>query len=109
MIDKLLQVVKASVPTNMPVLVLADRGIGTSPALCQAVEALGWHYLFRVSWQTKIITAQGELTGLHFGLVSDESLPYPNPPHFLYRIRRIRPIGSPVGSRNWGQVAIPTW
>ena len=28
------------------VLVLADRGIGTSPDLCRAVAGIGWHYGF---------------------------------------------------------------
>lgn len=61
-IERLLCAVKAGVPDGVAVLVLADRGIGTSPALCQVVERLGWHYLFRVTCQTKIETAQGTLT-----------------------------------------------
>jgi Transposase DDE domain len=47
---------------GVEVLVLADRGIGTSPDLCRAVAALGWHYLFRVTCQTKIVTRAGALT-----------------------------------------------
>jgi hypothetical protein len=58
----LLSQVKASLPQAVEVLVLADRGIGTSPDLCRAVERLGWHYLFRVTCQTKVITAQGTPT-----------------------------------------------
>lgn len=56
MIRALLQVVKAGIGADKAVLVLADRGIGCSPALCRVVEALGWHYLFRVTCQTKLVT-----------------------------------------------------
>jgi hypothetical protein len=62
MIERLLQQVKAGLPAQTKVLVLADRGIGTSPALCRVVEQLGWQYLFRVTCQTKIVTAAGGLT-----------------------------------------------
>jgi hypothetical protein len=62
MIADLLAVVKASLPGECEVLVLADRGIGCSPALCRAVDDLGWHYLFRVTCQTKIVTAAAEYT-----------------------------------------------
>lgn len=62
MIEGLLKMVKAGLTDDTQVLVLADRGIGTSPDLCKAVERLGWHYLFRVTCQTKIITAQADLT-----------------------------------------------
>lgn len=62
MIEGLLKQVAAGVPDGCSVLVLADRGIGTSPALCQAVARLGWRYLFRVTCQTKIETEQGALT-----------------------------------------------
>jgi Transposase DDE domain len=62
LIRGLLQTVKAGLPAGVEVLVLADRGIGTSPDLCRAVAALGWHYLFRVTCQTKIVTTAGALT-----------------------------------------------
>lgn len=62
MITDLLKQVKAGLGETVQVLVLADRGIGTSPELCKAVSALGWHYLFRVTCQTKIITTQGTYT-----------------------------------------------
>lgn len=62
MIETLLQSVKAGLPMGSQVLVLADRGIGTSPDLCRVVERLGWVYLFRVTCQTKIVTAAGALT-----------------------------------------------
>ena len=62
MIEGLLQTVKVNLPPGTQVLLLADRGIGTSPALCRVVAGLGWHYLFRVTCQSKIITTAGELT-----------------------------------------------
>lgn len=62
MIRGMLQTVKAYLPAGRRVLVLADRGIGTSPDLCRAVAELGWHYLFRVTCQSKIITTEGDLT-----------------------------------------------
>lgn len=62
MIEGLLQQVKAGIGASRTVLVLADRGIGCSPALCQAVAALGWHYLFRVTCQTKVVTPVSDYT-----------------------------------------------
>jgi hypothetical protein len=62
MIESLLKQVQAALPTHIQVLVLADRGIGTSPDLCRAVEGLGWQYLFRVTCQTKIVAEVGEFT-----------------------------------------------
>ena len=56
MIRALLEQVKAGIGESARVLVLADRGIGCSPALCRVVEALQWHYLFRVTSQTKLVT-----------------------------------------------------
>lgn len=43
----------------------ADRGIGTSPKLCQAIARLGWFYLLRVTSQSKICTETGEYTVAH--------------------------------------------
>jgi hypothetical protein len=60
LIEQLLQQVKVGLGPQRSVLVLADRGIGCSPDLCRAVAALGWHYLFRVTCQTKIVTQQGD-------------------------------------------------
>lgn len=60
MIRTLLEQVKAGIGESQTVLVLADRGIGCSPGLCRVVEALQWHYLFRVTCQTKIVTADGD-------------------------------------------------
>jgi len=62
MIERLLLQVKAGVEPDKSVLVLADRGIGCSPDLCHAVTGLGWHYLFRVTCQTKIVTEHGDYT-----------------------------------------------
>jgi len=62
MIEQLLHVIQAHLPPETAVLVLADRGIGTSPALCRAVDALGWSYLFRVTGQTKLVVADSEWT-----------------------------------------------
>lgn len=63
MIKGLLEQVKAGIPFGVrDVLVLADRGIGTSPELCRVVDQLGWKYLFRVTRQSKIVTATGDYT-----------------------------------------------
>jgi len=62
MIEQLLKCVRSGLPAGKTVLVLADRGIGTSPALCRAVQALGWRYLFRVTCQSKICTEKGDFT-----------------------------------------------
>ena len=58
----LLGLVRAGLPDKTKVLLSADRGIGTSPELCRQVDAMGFKYLFRVTKQSKIITAQGEYT-----------------------------------------------
>lgn len=62
MIRALLERVKAGIGDRQSVLVLADRGIGCSPELCRVVEALQWHYLFRVTSQTKVVTEQADYT-----------------------------------------------
>jgi hypothetical protein len=62
LIEGLLRSVQAGIPTHRTVIVLADRGIGTSPELCRAVDRLGWFYLFRVTRQSKICTEQGDFT-----------------------------------------------
>lgn len=61
MIAAMLEHLKTAMPDDRSVLVMADRGIGTSPALCQAVAALGWQYLFRVVNTVKIKTDSGIL------------------------------------------------
>jgi hypothetical protein len=62
MIGELLHLIQQGIPAHLPVLVLADRGIGTSPKLCQKVEALGWHYLFRVTKKSKILVGEDAYT-----------------------------------------------
>jgi hypothetical protein len=54
MIVSLLHAIASGLPAGQKVRVLADRGIGTSPTLMQAVMALGWTFLFRVTKQSKI-------------------------------------------------------
>lgn len=65
MIVELLSLVQRSMPSGMKAVVLADRGIGTSPRLCKRVNAKGLKYLFRITRQVKIINEAGELTIYH--------------------------------------------
>lgn len=60
MILALLQPIARGMPKGSRVCVLADRGIGTSPALMRGVMALGWHFLFRVTRQSKIVFEDGQ-------------------------------------------------
>ena len=55
LISSLLKQVAAGVPSEVMLvpLVQADRGIGTSPELVRVIEAMGWHYLFRVQGQCR--------------------------------------------------------
>jgi hypothetical protein len=62
MITALLRAVQAGLGDTPKVIVLADRGLGTSPALCRAVAAMGWSYLFRITCQSKICTPDGDYT-----------------------------------------------
>ncbi len=63
LIFNLLMHLKRVLPDHVDVLVLADRGIGTSPRLCRYIdEQLNWRYLFRVTCQSKILTDTGEYT-----------------------------------------------
>jgi hypothetical protein len=62
LIEKLLKIIKEGIAQEREVVVLADRGIGTSPTLCQVVADLGWFYLFRVTCQTKVCTQEDEFT-----------------------------------------------
>jgi hypothetical protein len=59
MIIDLVARVLPSIPVNVPVWLLADRGIGTSPALVKAVEAQGCHVLFRVQGSTRFRNLEG--------------------------------------------------
>ncbi len=60
LIDHLLGVVAAGLPTGWIPLVQADRGLGTSPELTRRVAARGWHFLFRVQGQTRFLSADGQ-------------------------------------------------
>lgn len=62
MIASLLSLIHGALPPEQVVLVMADRGIGTSPDLCRVIAQLGWYYLFRVTGQSKILTETGEYT-----------------------------------------------
>jgi len=61
-IKALLEAIFPAFGPTKHVIVMADRGIGTSPNLCRTVEQLGWHYLFRVTCQSKICTQTGDFT-----------------------------------------------
>jgi hypothetical protein len=65
LIDGLLRRLAQAVRWEVPPLLQADRGLGTSPALIRAVERLGWTYLFRVQNHTKIITRQQRVYALN--------------------------------------------
>jgi len=65
MIISLLQQVANGMPRGTTVRVLADRGIGTSPAHMRGVMALGWHFLFRVTKQSKIVLEDGQALTFH--------------------------------------------
>ena len=58
-IEDLLKCIQPGIPAARDVVVLADRGIGTSSALCRAVADLGWKYLFRVNNHSTIRTETG--------------------------------------------------
>jgi hypothetical protein len=59
LILRLLQAVQTGVPAQCRVRVLADRGIGTSPALMRGIMALNWTFLFRVTRQSKVVLPNG--------------------------------------------------
>lgn len=59
LILRLLKAVQAGIVDGRPVRVLADRGIGTSPALMRGIMALGWTFLFRVTKQSKLVLPDG--------------------------------------------------
>lgn len=65
LIGDLLHRIADAIEFHQPPLVQADRGIGTSPALCREVAALGWHYLFRVQNHTKVQTGKGRFVALN--------------------------------------------
>jgi Transposase DDE domain len=61
LVSNMLTTIAKAIPAGMIPLVQADQGLGTSPELVRHIEALGWHYLFRVQGQTRFYAhAQGE-------------------------------------------------
>jgi hypothetical protein len=64
LIEELLCWVAEGIPDGCQPLVQADRGIGTSPDLIRVVEALGWHYLFRIQGQTRFQFPDGRSVAL---------------------------------------------
>jgi len=59
-IMQLVEAVAAGLPVDCQPLLLADRGIGTSPALLRALDEMEWHYLVRVTKQSKLVSTSGE-------------------------------------------------
>lgn len=69
LIVRLLDRVLAVWPFPLPTLLLADRGIGTSPELIRAVDARGIEVLFRVQGSSRFRDADGNVTALQdFGV-----------------------------------------
>src|SRR5262249_54779176 len=65
LIEELLCWLVEVIPDTCQPLLEADRGIGTSPALMRALEALGWHYLLRVQGQSRFNFADGRTAALN--------------------------------------------
>jgi hypothetical protein len=59
LILRLARCIQAGLAPGTPVRLLADRGIGTSPALMRGLLDLGWTFLFRVTRQSKLILPDG--------------------------------------------------
>ena len=63
LIAGLLDIIQQALPPGPPgcrrPLLLADRGLGTSPGLVRAVQQRGWRYLFRVQRSTRLVTRGG--------------------------------------------------
>jgi len=64
LIEELLCWLAEVVPDGVVPLLLADRGIGTSPDLIRVIGALGWQYLFRVQGQTRFALPDGSSVAL---------------------------------------------
>ena len=56
----LVKQVIASLPAHYRLTLQADRGIGTSPGLIEAIEGLGLYFLFRVQSSTRFRQADGQ-------------------------------------------------
>lgn len=57
-IATLLSQIQAGLDDAYEVTVMADRGIGNSGDLCQAVMKLGWNFLFRVTANCKVVIGE---------------------------------------------------
>ena len=64
-IQQLLKAIKPAFSPRQKVLLLADRGIGTSPELMRVVIDLDWQFLFRVTKQSKLILDDGQEITFH--------------------------------------------
>ena len=60
LISRLLSWLVPSIPAGVTPIVQADRGLGTSPGLIQAVDAMHWYDLFRVQNTTRFLADDGE-------------------------------------------------
>ena len=59
LIDTLLGWVAPHIPKGYQVLVQADRGLGTSPALLRCIERRDWHFLVRVQGTVRLLLEDG--------------------------------------------------
>ena len=60
LIQALLSQVRAGLSAEQQVKVEVDRGLGTSPLLVEAIQALGVDFLFRVQGTTRFKSDQGK-------------------------------------------------
>lgn len=60
LLTALLAQLRAALPAHLPLLLLADRGLGTSPAWQDRLTALGYPYLLRVQQSTRVRLADGK-------------------------------------------------
>jgi hypothetical protein len=54
-VKRLLEQLRQVVPVGVEMLVMADRGIGTSPDLIRILEGLGYDYLMRIQRSTRFL------------------------------------------------------
>ncbi len=59
LVMRLLKRIAPAIPQGQEVLVQADRGIGCSPALLQAIAQQGWYYLMRVQKSVRLVLEDG--------------------------------------------------
>jgi hypothetical protein len=60
LIKTLFNWISHAIPKGARVLVEADRGIGCSPNLLKAIQAMGWYYLVRVTGNVHLILQDGK-------------------------------------------------